>query len=122
MPTLSKGRRIAGWVLTGLLTALFVFSAGAKLAGVQQVIETFQKWGLQDQTILIGGGELVSILLFAIPKTHTIGLLLLSAYLGGAIATHMQNGESYLSAAVILFIVWLTSYLRSPQLLRAGAA
>jgi hypothetical protein len=121
MPQQSKGLRITAWVLTGLLTALFVISAVAKLTNSQQVVEMFQKWGLQDKTTLIGIGELASALLFAIPQTHTIGLLLLSAYMGGAIATHMQNGEQYISAAVILVIVWITGYLRNPLLLRSSA-
>jgi hypothetical protein len=122
MPAQNKGLRITAWVLTGLLTALFVFSAVGKLLGAPQVSEMFQKWGLQDKAMLIGIGELLSAVLFAIPQTHRIGLLLLSAYMGGAIATHMQNGEPYVSAAVILVLVWLTAYLRDPQLLRPGTA
>jgi hypothetical protein len=52
MSTPSRGRRISAWVLTGLLTALFVGSAAGKLAGAAQVVEMMQKWGLGDQVLL----------------------------------------------------------------------
>lgn len=111
----SKGRRIAAWILTTLITLLFIASAIPKLIGVQQVVETVEKWGLRDHLILIGIGELVSAVLFFIPLTSSLGLLLLSAYLGGAIATHMQNGEPYIIPAVLLAAVWVTGYLRNPE-------
>jgi uncharacterized membrane protein YphA (DoxX/SURF4 family) len=115
----SRGRVIAGWVLTVLLTALFVFSAVGKLLGVTQVVEAMQKWGLGDQRILIGVGELTSALLFLIPLTHSLGVLLLSAYMGGAIVTHMQHGESYVAQSVILALIWVTGFLRHSELLQS---
>src|SRR5262245_41960460 len=116
---MSRARRITGWVLTGLLTALFVASAAAKLAGAAPVAETFRKWGLEDHVLLIGMGELVSALLFAIPRTHSLGVLLLSAYMGGAIVTHMQHGEGYIPQSVILVLIWVAGFLRHPELLQS---
>jgi hypothetical protein len=46
-----RGRRIAAWVLSGLLTALFVFSAALKLSGAEQAVEMMQKWGLGNQVL-----------------------------------------------------------------------
>lgn len=115
----SKGRRIAAWTLTGLLTALFIFSAVMKLAGAQQAAEMFEKWGLKGQLMLIGSGELISALLFLIPRTNSLGLLLLSAYMGGAIVTHMQHGEPYIIPSVVLLLVWVAGYLRHPEVLQS---
>jgi DoxX-like family len=115
----SRGRRIAGWVLTVLLTALFTGSAVAKLLGPADLVEMLQKWGLGDQRILIGVGELTSALLFLIPRTHSLGVLLLSAYMGGAIVTHMQHGESYVIPSVILVLIWVTGFLRHSELLQS---
>ena len=79
----------------------------------------FQKWGLENHLLLIGAGELTIALLFAIPKTHSLGVLLLSAYMGGAIVTHMQHGESYVLQSVILALIWVAGYLRHPELLQS---
>ena len=46
-------------------------------------------------------------LLFLIPVTHSLGVLLLSGYMGGAIVTHMQHGEPYVSQSVILALIWV---------------
>jgi hypothetical protein len=119
MSKLGRGRRIAGWVLTALLTALFAMTAVFKLMGAAPVVEGFEKWGLGDHRILIGVGELVSALLFLIPRTHSLGVLLLSAYMGGAIVTHMQHGEPYVFQSVILVLIWVTGYLRHPELLQS---
>lgn len=115
MSTQSKGRRIAAWILTTLIALVFVASSISKLIGAQEVVETVEKWGLRDHLMLIGIGELVSAVLFFIPLTSSLGLLLLSAYLGGAIATHMQNGEPYIIPAVLLVVLWLAGYLRHPE-------
>jgi hypothetical protein len=119
MKTTGRARRIAGWLLTGLLTALFVGSAAAKLLRADPVVEMFRKWGLGDDVLLIGVGELVSALLFAIPRTHSLGVLLLSAYMGGAIVTHMQHGEPYVAQSIILALIWVAGALRHPELLQS---
>jgi DoxX-like family len=116
---MSRARQIAGWFLTGLLTALFVASATMKLMRATQVVEMFQKWGLGNEVLLIGAGELTSALLFLIPRTHSLGLLLLSAYMGGAIVTHMQHGESYVGQSIMLVLIWIAGYLRYPQVLQS---
>jgi hypothetical protein len=119
MSEISRGRRIAGWVLTGLLTALFLSSAAGKLARAAFAVEMFQKWGLGDHVLLIGAGELISALLFVISVTHSLGLLLLSGYMGGAIVTHMQHGEPYIVPSVILALIWVAGWLRHPEVLQS---
>ncbi len=122
MTTISRGRRIAGWVLTGLLTALFIGSAAGKLSGAEPVVKMMGEWGLGNYVLLIGAGELVSALLFVIPKTHSLGVLLLSAYMGGAIVTHMQHGEAFVVQSVILALIWVAGFLRYPELLQSFRA
>ena len=53
-----------------------------------------EKWGLADYLILIGAGKLISALLFLIPRTSSLGLMPLSAPMGGAIVTQMQHADS----------------------------
>ena len=92
---MSKKRKITGWVMAGLLTALLVMSASQKLIGNPEMVENFGKWGLGSMITIIALGELVSVLLFLIPRTAVLGVLLLSAYFGGAILVHMANDEPY---------------------------
>jgi len=121
----SKVRSLAAWILTGLLSLLFLFSASVKLMRPDEVVKAFANFGLGDYILLIGAGELVSAVLFLIPRTNSLGLLLLSAYMGGAIVTHMQHGEDFVAQSVILVLIWVAGYLRHPEVLqsfRAGVA
>ena len=119
MGTPGKARRVAAWVLTSLLSLLFVASASFKLAQAQFAVEPMEKWGLGDYVILIGTGELLSALLFLIPRTTSAGLLLLSSYMGGAIVTHMQHGEAFVAQSVMLVLIWVAGYLRYPEVLQS---
>jgi hypothetical protein len=119
MPLQSKGRRIAAWILTSLISLLLVFSAIMKFLQVPEVLAAVDKWNLRGQLRLIAAGELISAILFFIPRTHSLGVLLLTAYMGGAIVTHMQNDEPYYTQAIFLLVVWIAAYLRHPELLQS---
>ncbi|MCX6121707.1 MAG: DoxX family protein [Ignavibacteriales bacterium] len=118
---MSKTRKIAGWVLASLLFALLLMSGVMKIlasgSSDSEVVKSIIKYGLEGKIILIATGELVSALLFLIPKTSSLGTLLLSSHFGGAIATHMEHGEAYFPVVVILLLMWVTNYLRNPEML-----
>jgi hypothetical protein len=61
--------------------------------------------------------EVLSALLFVVPASRAAGLLMVSAYLGGAFASHIQHSQSPLPPAIVLTIVWLGSWLRHPETL-----
>jgi len=113
---LTKRRKISGWVIAGLITALLLFSAMGKFM-MPEMAENFTKWGLDDWRIIIAVGEIISALLFLLPKTNIFGAFLLSAHLGGAIVTHMSNGEPFIVQSVILILIWVTAFVRNPELL-----
>jgi hypothetical protein len=73
---------------------------------------------LDDWRIIIAIGEIVSALLFLIPKTTKFGALLLSSYMGGAIILHMTGATSIVMPSVVLILVWVVAYLRNPELLK----
>jgi hypothetical protein len=118
---MSTSRKTISWILIGLTGALTVFSAAGKLtAGSDAMIaQNFVKWGLEGKLILIGVEELLTALLFLIPQTSSLGVLLMSAHYGGAIATHLQHGEELqsIAPALILLIAWIGYYLRYPGML-----
>jgi uncharacterized membrane protein YphA (DoxX/SURF4 family) len=116
---LSNAKKIITWILVGLMSALFILSATMKLmAGANaEIAQNFVKWGLDGKLMLIGMGELIAAILFLIPRTSSLGVLLLSAHLGGAIVTHMSNGEMFIPQVVMLLLVWGANYLRNPEML-----
>jgi hypothetical protein len=79
--------------------------------------KNFIKWGLEGKLLMIGIGELIAAILFFIPRTSSLGVLLLSAHLGGAIVTHMSNGEMFIPQAIMLLLLWVANYLRNPEML-----
>lgn len=109
---ISKTRKIAGWVVAGLLTALFAFSAAGKLF-LQP--EQMDKLHLANWRIIIAIGEITSALLFLFPRTYVYGTLLLSSYMGGAIIIHMTGGLNIAMPTAVLLVIWFGAYLRTPS-------
>lgn len=106
-----------GWVLSGLVSALLLFSASSKLTHGAQVVEGFAKAGYPEAAILpIGALELVFTVLFLVPRTTVLGAAFLTAYLGGAVATHLHQGDSFVMPIVIAVLIWVGSWLRTPAL------
>ncbi|HEY6915229.1 MAG TPA: DoxX family protein [Paludibacter sp.] len=112
---ISKTNKIIAWVISGLLTALFLFSASGKLFLHPEQMEQIH---LGNWRVIIAIGEITSALLFLIPRTNKLGTILLSSYMGGAIIIHMTGGTSILMPVVILILVWLTGIIRNPELLK----
>jgi len=112
---ISKARKIIAWIIAGLLTALYLYSAAGKLFWHKEQMEQIH---LANWRIIIALGEITSALLFLFPKTNIYGTLLLSSFMGGAIILHMTGGISIALPSVVLILVWITGFLRNPQLLK----
>lgn len=118
--TRNRTRRIAGNILIVLLGLLLASSAIVKFAHVQGVVNKMATSGFSGGKLtLVATLELLSAVLFMVSRTRSLGLLMLSAFLGGAICTHVQLGE-YAKAggpSFLLFLVWIGSGLGHPQVL-----
>jgi hypothetical protein len=103
-------------VLTALTVASLLLSAGLKLSGQAQLhaVMTTHLGYPEGAIAVIAVIELVSAVLYAVPRTTVIGALLLSAYLGGAVASHVRIGESFLNPLVTGLLVWAGLLLRRP--------
>ena len=113
----SKQRNILNWVLAGLVAFVFIGSATMKLTGSPDVLKMAEGFGLDKTTFtFIAIIELTCLALFLIPRTGILGTLLLAAYMGGVIATHLEHGESIVAGVVIQALVWITAVLRFPEL------
>ena len=102
------------WGVSGLAILMLSFSAFAKLSGHPEVGKVMSGLlGFPAGTIVgIGWLEAACVLLYAIPRTAVLGAVLLTGYLGGAIAAHVRVGDAFLSPLIAGGIVWLGIYLR----------
>jgi hypothetical protein len=116
----SKGALWTGRVLTILSVLFLLFDAFGKFARPVQVTDAFTRLGLPIATSLTIGVLLtVCTLLYAIPQTAVLGAVLLTGYLGGAVAIQMRAGSpTFETIFPVLFgiLVWAGLYLRDPQL------
>ncbi len=88
-----------------------------KLTQNETAVAQASTFGIDATTYLfIGIIEIISLILFIIPRTGIIGTLLLAAYLGGAIVTHLQHQEPIAMAVIIQMVLWITAFIRFPEL------
>lgn len=111
-----------GRILTGLTILFMLFDAFGKFAKPVQVTDAFARLGLPLSTsTTIGILLLVSTIIYAIPRTAVLGAVLLTGFLGGAVAIHLRAGSTTFEQVfpVILGIMaWAGVYLRECGLRR----
>lgn len=117
MEPIPRWQRVTGWVLSGLTAVVFLPSAFFKIAQPEGFIEEWSKTYPASTAVPIGVTELAVFALYLIPKTRYLGGMLLLAYLGGAVATHVHaNDGKFFVPIVIGVIAWLGLYLRDRRL------
>jgi len=112
-----------GRILSGLVIAFLFLDAGIKLVPIQPVIETMQSLGFTSTPALartLGVLLLVCTLLHAIPRTSLLGAVLLTGYLGGAIATQLRVVNPLFSdilfGGYIGIVLWAGLLLRNKNI------
>ena len=107
-----------GRVISVLPALMLLMSASMKLSHSPQFVAMFtNKLGYQESSLTgIGLLELACTALYLIPQTAFLGALLLTGYLGGAIATHVRIGEPFATPLVLGVLVWVGLYLRESRL------
>ena len=111
----------AGWGLSGLMILFMLFDSASKLALERHVVEATTRIGYPIDVIRpLGAIALVCTLLYAIPRTAILGAILLTAYLGGAVASKVRIEDPLFSSVLfgVYFgvMVWGGLFLRDPQL------
>jgi hypothetical protein len=110
----SKAMVWVGRVISALPVLMLLMSATMKLMKSPEVVKGFADWPA-NTAITLGITELVSTILYIIPQTAVLGAILLTGYLGGAVATHVRLGESILIPTLLGVLVWLGLYLRDAR-------
>jgi len=108
-----RGMYWAGHVISGLVGAMMAMSAVMKFTNSPQLVEGFEHLGWPIKLAMtLGILELTCAILYLIPPTAVLGAILLTGYLGGAIATHVRIGEPVVLHVGIGVAVWLGLFLR----------
>jgi uncharacterized membrane protein YphA (DoxX/SURF4 family) len=107
-----------GWIVTALVGALFLFSATMKFVNPPEMQKNWsEQFGYPDNTRLpIAIVEIVCVVLFLVPRTAVLGAVLLTGYLGGAIATHVRVNDNFIPGVVFGVLVWLALFLRDARI------
>jgi hypothetical protein len=124
MPTthasISKKQLWAGRILSGLPAAFMLFDGGMKLFKPAPVVKATLQLGYAESVIVgLGLVLLASTLLYLIPKTALLGAVLLTGYLGGAVASNIRAGQPVFNMIFPMFfgvLLWGGLWLRDQRL------
>ena len=128
----SKKKLWAGGIISALAILFLLFDSIIKLIAIDPVVESFAQLGYPLSLALgIGLVELVCLVAYVIPRSSVLGAILLTGYLGGAVATHVRVGSPFLTHTFfpiyVGVLIWGGLFLREDRLralipLRARAA
>jgi len=107
-----------GRVLSALPVLMLLSSSAFKLSHAPEFVRTWtDKFGYPENALTpIGVVELLCTVLYVIPRTSVLGALLLTAYLGGAVTTHVRVADPFAIPIVLGILVWAGLYLRDDRL------
>ncbi|TPJ72619.1 DoxX family protein [Mesorhizobium sp. B2-6-2] len=119
----SNGALWTGRVLSAAVVLFMIFDGIIKLPPLDVVTQTMAQLGWPDDVgtaRLLGVVGLISTALYAIPRTSVLGAILLTAYMGGAISTHVRIGNPLFSHTLfgvyLGIVLWGGLYLRDQRL------
>lgn len=116
---INQGPRALVWtgrILTGLIVAFLFVDAIGKLIPLAPYVEGTQKVGYAVELLRpLGLALAIPTLLHVIPRTQFIGAVLLTAYFGGAVATHVRTGTPFWMAIAFAVLLWAAYAMRSAR-------
>jgi hypothetical protein len=112
-----KQTKTVGWTLSVILCAFLIFgSAMGKFTEWEGKQELFTHLGYAPDTLVrIGMVEVCLAILVLLPKVDFFAALLLTAYLGGATATHVRVGDPFYFPVVLGVLFWISFTLRNQR-------
>ena len=118
-PTSSR-RLWTGRILSGLGALFMAFDGTIHILRVAPVVEAFGQLGYPlGVSATLGVIELICVALYLLPRTSVLGGVLLTGYLGGAIATQVRVGAPLFSTTLfpvyVALLLWGGLYLRDER-------
>ncbi len=91
---MTKTQLWGGRILSGIPILFLLMDAGMKIAKAKVAVDGTKELGYPEESIVpMGIVLLLSTILYAVPRTSFVGAILLTGYLGGAVATHVRVGN-----------------------------
>ena len=119
----SRPLRLLGRILSGLVIVFMLFDGAIKLVPWPVVTETMDRMGYGSSESLartLGVVTVACTVLYAIPPTSILGAILLTGYLGGAMASHVRIGSPLFTHTLfglyLGLMVWGGLWLREGSL------
>lgn len=118
---ISRQAVLAGRGLSTIIVLLLTMDSAGKLLRVPQVLDGTAQLGFATSLVVpLGLIQLLCIVAYVVPATSFLGAVLLTGYLGGAVATHVRLGNPLLthvlSPVYVGVVVWLGLALRDARL------
>lgn len=116
-----RGVRTAGWVLTVLVALFMTFDVVEHASGIPAVVHSFHQLGFPvSVAVPLSIVEACCLVLYLIPRSKVLGAILLTGYLGGAVALQVRIGAPLLAEALFpvytAIVMWAAIYLRDGRL------
>lgn len=106
-----------GWIFSILPSIGLTASAVFKFLQPPEMMKELDKMGWQaGQMPALGVVEIVCTILYLIPQTAVLCAILLTGYLGGAIATHVRISDNFAPPVIMGVMIWVGIFLRDARL------
>lgn len=113
----SKKAVWVGRIITALIVLFMLVDGGGKAMKFAPYIEGTTRLGYPVGLVVpLGILALVCTIVYAIPRTSVLGAILLTAYFGGATATHVRLSQPFYLPVAFGILVWVALYLRDARL------
>ena len=109
---------VTGWIVSILPAGMLLFSGAMKLAVPGAAAEASKDIGWQNESVIFALGivETACVIIYLIPQTSVLGAILMTGYLGGAVAAHVRVGEVFVLQVVLGILVWAGLWLRDARI------
>lgn len=119
----TRTKSVIGWIATILVAGFNLFAALMKLfapvppGSPAEAMQ--QRLGIVGMETPLGILELIIVVLWLIPRTSTVGFVLMIGYMGGVLATNLTHGFTHMEALPIYIcfvLLTISGYFRNPEL------
>lgn len=111
----------SGWILSGIVIAFLIADCGGNLLEIAPLKKATLEIGYPLSLMwLVGTLQLICLVLYAIPATAVLGAIVLTGFLGGAIASHLRVAATLTPEMIVSLMVgvlaWAGLWCRDPRL------